>query len=93
MLGVGREAPSFTLTGAAAGTIDTQSRRVHGERVVLVFYPFGFHPACTGQWCSLRAADWLTVLEGVAVFGVGSDATYAHRERPRYHPWRLQVWT
>ncbi|MFC6953641.1 redoxin domain-containing protein [Halorubellus litoreus] len=88
MLRVGQEAPSFTLTGAAAGTIDTHSLDEYTDRgwsVVLVFYPFDFHPACTDQWCSLRDADWLTLLEDVVVLGVGSDAAYAHREYANKH--------
>lgn len=56
-----------------------------GWSVVLVFYPFDFHPACTDQWCSLRDADWLTLLEDVVVLGVGSDAAYAHREYANKH--------
>ena len=53
--------------------------------MVLVFYPFDFHPACTEQWCSLRDADWLTLLEDVVVLGVGSDGAYAHREYAAEH--------
>ena len=56
-----------------------------GWSVILVFYPFDFHPACTDQWCSLRDADWLTLLEDVVVLGVGSDGAYAHREYADAH--------
>ncbi len=83
MLRIGQQAPDFTLPGAAAGSIDTHGLSEYTERgwtVVLVFYPFDFHPACTDQWCSLRDADWLTVLDDVVVLGVGSDGSYAHRE-------------
>lgn len=56
-----------------------------GWAVVLVFYPLDFHPACTDQWCSLRDADWLTILDDVVVLGVGSDGAYAHREYADKH--------
>jgi peroxiredoxin len=88
MLRVGQDAPDFTLPGAAAGTVDTHGLSEYTDRgwsVVLVFYPFDFHPACTDQWCSLRDADWLTLLEDVVVLGVGSDAVYAHREYADAH--------
>jgi peroxiredoxin len=88
MLRVGQDAPDFTLPGSAAGTVDTHGLSEYTDRgwsVVLVFYPFDFHPACTDQWCSLRDADWLTLLEDVVVLDVGSDAVYAHREYADEH--------
>lgn len=83
MIRVGEEAPEFTLPGNTAGTVDTHRLSEYTDRgcaVVLVFYPFDFHPACTDQWCSLRDADWLTFLDDVVVLGVGADGAYAHRE-------------
>ncbi|MEF8775305.1 MAG: peroxiredoxin [Haloarculaceae archaeon] len=88
MIRVGQRAPDFRLPGAAAGTIESRSLSEYTKRgwaVVLVFYPFDFHPACTDQWCSLRDADWLTLLEDVVVLGVGADAAYAHREYANEH--------
>lgn len=88
MIRVGQEAPDFTLPGAAAGTIERHGLSEYTDRgwaVVLVFYPFDFHPACTDQWCSLRDADWLTLLEDVVVLGVGADGAYAHREYADEH--------
>lgn len=88
MLRTGQEAPDFTLPGAAAGSIETHGLSEYtnqGWTVVLVFYPFDFHPACTDQWCSLRDADWLTLLDDVVVLGVGSDCAYAHREYADHH--------
>ncbi|WP_276256455.1 redoxin domain-containing protein [Halomontanus rarus] len=63
----GQEAPDFTLPGAVAGTIEMHGLSEYTDRgweVVPVFYPFDFHPACTDRWCSLRDADWLTLLDG-----------------------------
>ncbi|MFB6309331.1 MAG: redoxin domain-containing protein [Haloarculaceae archaeon] len=88
MIRVGQEAPDFELPGAAAGTVDTYGLSEHTTRgwaVVLVFYPFDFHPACTDQWCSLRDADWLTLLDDVVVLGVGADGAYAHQEYATKH--------
>lgn len=88
MIDEGDTAPSFTLVGAAAGDIDTHSLEEYTDRgwtVVLTFYPFDFHPACVAQWCSLRDADWLTLLEDVAVLGVGADSAYSHQVFSREH--------
>jgi len=88
MIRVGQQAPEFTLPGAAVGTIETHGLSEYTDRgwaVILVFYPFDFHPACTDQWCSLRDADWLTLLDDVVVLGVGSDGAYAHREYAATH--------
>lgn len=43
------------------------------------------------QWCSLRDADWLTLLEDVVVPGVGSDGAYAHREYAATHNIRFPL--
>lgn len=88
MLPTGQQAPDFTLPGAAAGSVERHGLSEYTDRgwwVILVFYPFDFHPACTDQWCSLRDADWLTVMENVVVLGVGSDAAYAHRQYAAEH--------
>jgi peroxiredoxin len=88
MLRVGQTAPDFALPGAAAGRFDTHGLTEYTDRgwtVVLVFYPFDFHPACTDQWCSFRDAEWLTVLEDVVVLGVSTDGVYSHGEYSLRH--------
>jgi peroxiredoxin len=57
MLQVGQTAPAFELPGAAAGRVDTHALAEytrHGWAVVVVFYPFDFHPSCTSQLGLLR---------------------------------------
>jgi peroxiredoxin len=86
MLQLGQTAPAFDLPGAAGDDVDdhTLSEYVdNGWSVILVFYPFDFHPACITQWCALRDADWLTLLADTVVLGVGGDSVYAHREFAR----------
>jgi peroxiredoxin len=82
MLQVGQRAPEFSLPGTDGGRVDEHAVDEyldHGWSVVLVFYPFDFHPACVAQWCALRDADWLTLNEDVVVLGVSTDGAYAHR--------------
>ena len=86
MLTVDQTAPSFRLRGAAGDDIDTHALDEYvgnGWNVVLVFYPFDFHPACVSQWCTIRDADWLTFLNDTAVLGVGADSVYAHQRFAR----------
>jgi peroxiredoxin len=86
MLTVGQSAPPFVLPGADPGDVDTHSLVEYTEAgwtVVVVFYPFDFHPVCTDQLCSLRDAGWLTTLSDVVVLGIGGDSVYAHREYAR----------
>lgn len=86
MLHVGQTAPEFRLPGTAGDDIDTHSLSEYTDRgwsVVSVFYPLDFHPACVSQWCALRDADWLTLLDDTVVLGVGADSVYAHQRFAR----------
>jgi peroxiredoxin len=83
MLQPGDVAPDFELPGATIDRIDTHSLSEYTDRgwaVVLTFYPFDFHPACVSQWCALRDAEWLTLLDDVVVLGIGTDSAYSHVE-------------
>lgn len=86
MLQLGQIAPDFRLPGTAGDDADTHTLSEyvdHGWSVVLFFYPFDFHPACTSQWCALRDADWLTLLDDTVVVGIGADSVYAHQRFAR----------
>ncbi|QIB73011.1 redoxin domain-containing protein [Halogeometricum borinquense] len=86
MLQLGQQAPAFSLPGAAGDDMDEHTLSEYVERgwsVILVFYPFDFHPACISQWCTLRDADWLTLLDDTVVLGIGGDSVYAHQEFAR----------
>jgi peroxiredoxin len=86
MLRIGQTAPGFTLLGAAGDNVDEHALAEYvdnGWHVVLVFYPFDFHPACVSQWCAIRDADWLTMLDETVVLGVGGDSVYAHQRFTR----------
>ncbi|WP_435196559.1 redoxin domain-containing protein [Natronomonas sp. EA1] len=81
MLSVGDTAPEFSLPGASVGEFDTHALSEYTDRgwtTILVFYPFDFHEACETRWCTLRDAEWLTILPDVAVLGIGRDSVYAH---------------
>jgi peroxiredoxin len=82
MLEVGQEAPRFELPGAAAGRIDSHSLEeyvTNGWAVVLVFYPFDFHPDCTDELSVLQDAEGLSLVENTVVLGISTDSVYSHR--------------
>jgi len=82
MLRVGQRAPAFELPGTGGDGIETHALAEYLDRewtVVLLFYPFDFHPTCVSRLCALRDASWLTLLDDVVVLGVGTDSAYSHR--------------
>lgn len=82
MLEVGDQAPQFELPGAAGGRIDTHTLEEYTRNdwaVVLVFYPFDFHPSCTTQMCLLRDAEGLSFAENTVILGISTDSAFSHR--------------
>jgi peroxiredoxin len=49
---------------------------VDGDPDVL---PLDFHPGCASYWCSLRDADWPTLMDDVVVLGVSTDSVFCHQ--------------
>ena len=88
MLSIADAVPDFELPGTSDRDEKSSYRLSDAlERgpVVLVFYPFDFHPACTDQLCTLRDFGWLDIRPDVTVFGVGPDSVYSHREYRQSH--------
>ncbi|WP_144926495.1 redoxin domain-containing protein [Halorubrum salsamenti] len=88
MLQAGQTAPTFELPGAGGGRIDTHGLAEYtdnGWAVVVVFYPFDFHPVCTSQMCTLRDSETLSLLENTVVLGISTDGVYSHRAFAAQH--------
>ena len=82
MLQTGQQAPTFEVPGAGGGRVDTHGLTEYtdnGWAVVVVFYPFDFHPVCTTQMCTLRDSETLSLLENTVVLGISTDSVYSHR--------------
>jgi peroxiredoxin len=82
MLQVGQEAPQFALPGTVGDQIQEHTLTEfteHGWAVVLVFYPFDFHPSCTSQLCLLRDAEDLSLSENTVVLGFSTDSVHSHQ--------------
>ena len=78
MIGVGDEAPDFTLRDQNNEEFTLSSYR--GEKAVLiVFYPLAFTGICTGELCIVR--DDMPTFENddVITVSISVDSVYAHK--------------
>lgn len=81
MIETGKHAPDFTVPGTDGDTIDQYSLTDFTDDggVILTFYPFDFSPVCADQLCTFRDAEWLTIEQGIDVFGISPDSAYCHK--------------
>src|SRR4051794_3843506 len=81
MIGVGSEAPDFTLPGICDGAKrDYTLSEYRGRKVVLAFYPGDFTPGCTRQMCSYR--DNMADLDatGAVLLGISPQDIDSHEK-------------
>jgi len=84
MLSAGTTAPDFELPGiSTAADEEIGSYRlsdlIADGPVLLNFYLFDFHPACTTNLCDLHDIEWFTLDTDISVLGVSTDRTFSHR--------------
>jgi peroxiredoxin len=83
MLSTGSDAPDFALPGTDPdGTEPSEyslSAALEEGPVVVTFYLFDFHPACTEHVCDLHDLAWFDLEEGVTVYGISTDRTFSHQ--------------
>lgn len=84
MVREGDRAPDFELPGTTPelGNDDITRHRLSDALedgpVVVSFYLFDFHPACTDHMCSLHDLAWLDLDDTVTVFGISTDKSFSH---------------
>jgi thioredoxin-dependent peroxiredoxin len=76
MLSPGDPAPTFELPADDGSTVDLAG--LHGQRVVIYFYPKDDTPGCTRQACALRDAQADFDAVGATVFGISPDSPESH---------------
>jgi len=82
-LPVGSQAPDFSLPDDSGATVSLAS--LHGNNVVLVFYPGDDTPTCTKQLCEFRDRWDQAKERNVAVYGVNPQGSGRHsRFRAKY---------
>lgn len=83
MLSTDTEAPDFTLPGTGADGPEPSeynlSAALEDGPVVVSFYLFDFHPACTEHMCDLHDLAWFDLADDVTVFGISTDRTFSHQ--------------
>lgn len=82
MVGVGDDAPEFTLRGVTAdGSIEqyTLESLTDDAALLLGVYPYDFSPVCTRQLCDIDDFEWMTFEDRLNVVAVGGDGPYSHQ--------------
>jgi thioredoxin-dependent peroxiredoxin len=78
-VGVGDEAPDFTLPSQAGEEVSLSDYR--GEQVVvLYFYPKDNTTGCTAEACAFRDSHEVFTDAGAVVIGVSSDSVSSHEK-------------
>lgn len=77
MIERGAEAPPFRLPDQEGNKVSLED--LAGRRVLLVFYPADFSPACTDQLSLYEPHLQALAERGVSVYGVSVDSSWCHR--------------
>jgi peroxiredoxin len=77
MIGVGEQAPDFTLRDQDGEKISLSDYR--GRKVMLVFYPGDFSPVCGDQLSIYQEVKPEIAEKGVELVGISVDSFFAHK--------------
>lgn len=77
MIRAGETAPDFTLRDQDGEKVTLSELR--GRKVLLVFYPSDFSPACTDQLSIYQEVMPQIAQTGTTVLGISIDHVWAHR--------------
>jgi peroxiredoxin len=77
MIEAGEPAPQFTLRDQDGKAVSLSDFR--GRRVLLIFYPLDFSPACTDQLSIYQEVKAEVEGRGVEMVGISVDHPFAHR--------------
>jgi len=77
VIAAGTPAPDFTLMREDGESFSEED--LHGERTLLVFYPFAFSPVCTDQLELYEGVLGEVAERGARLYGVSCDSVWAQR--------------
>ena len=77
VISAGEPAPDFTLRDHDGEEVSLSDYR--GRRLLLVFYPFDFSPACSDQLSVYQEVKPEIEARGVELLGISVDHIHAHR--------------
>jgi peroxiredoxin (alkyl hydroperoxide reductase subunit C) len=78
LIGVGEQAPDFTLKDQNNEEFTLTSFR-GSQAVLIVFYPLAFTGICTGELCAVRDDIASFQNDAVQVVSISVDSVYAHK--------------
>jgi peroxiredoxin len=76
VIAAGTRAPDFTLPDHDGNSVSLSD--FAGRRLVLVFYPLDFSPACSDQLSIYQEVLAEIESQGAALVGISVDSTFAH---------------
>ena len=80
----GQQAPDFTLPTDNGDPITLSA--LHGQAVVLYFYPRDDTPGCTAEACAFRDQKAQLTAQGAVVLGISTDTLDSHLAfREKFH--------
>jgi peroxiredoxin len=77
MIAAGEPAPDFTLRDQDGEEVSLSDFK--GRKVLLVFYPMDFSPACSDQLSIYQEVKPEIAEKGVEMLGISVDHPYAHK--------------
>jgi peroxiredoxin len=77
MIAAGEPAPDFTLRDQDGKEVSLSDFK--GRKVLLVFYPMDFSPACSDQLSIYQEVKPEIAEKGVEMLGISVDHPYAHK--------------
>jgi peroxiredoxin len=86
---VGQRAPDFTLPSTSGEKVTLSS--LHGQPVLLAFFPLAFSGTCTAELCEMRDDADQFVKRGVMVLGISVDSTYSLKEYKAKHGMKVDL--
>ena len=77
MIGVGEQAPDFTLRDQDGEDVSLSDYR--GRKVLIVFYPLDFSPVCSDQLSIYQEVKPELADQGIELVGISVDSNWAHK--------------
>jgi len=72
---IGQDAPDFTLRDEDRQEVTLSA--LHGQPVMIAFYPFAFSSVCQGEMCTIRDAWGDFLATGAKVLAISRDSSFA----------------
>lgn len=86
---IGHAAPDFTLQSTSGKSVSLSS--LHGQNVLLAFFPLAFTSTCTAELCDMRDDYDQFTQYNVTILPISVDAVPSLREYKRQYDMRTEL--